>query len=496
MRKFLVGLFVVFIVAIAGLPPVFGVVYERQFEEQMDIGQLNPYTEFRVAEFERGLYSSHATVTFALSDEYVEQIRSAVVPDDPDNPVTAEQLADLDELLDLIEGELQFNVDIQHGPTSFPDGQFIGLATVKSTLDSSDGALAELQNELGLSHLFAIDAQVSLDGSTDFQASVPPVKYQDTDSAIDFSGLTIDGHYDNRDRTVVATSGINSIAVNNTDFELTITGVEMNTDARLLENYLSLGTTDIRINEIVLFDSNISEQSQVSISNAGLSGAVDVDESGKKISMDINYFIEDISGFPEMAISNVRLNFGISEIDLEAMYSYLEMTRNIGVINQDNSAEYMAEIQAIAFQVLNGSPRLSIDPVAFDLNGESFVAQLQIDFDGAALPPGSTLDVLVGNPLLLLGALSGKAYIEASDTMANLIASNIVKSQLTATLGPESEVSEEDIETLAAGQSQIMIESFVQQGMIKRTGALLRSDISYKAGELVVNETLLPLGMF
>jgi uncharacterized protein YdgA (DUF945 family) len=212
--------------------------------------------------------------------------------------------------------------------------------------------------------------------------------------------------------------------------------------------------------------------------------------------MDINYFIEEISGFPEMEIANVRLNFGISEIDLEAMYSYLEMTRNIGTIDQDNSAEYMAEIQAIAFQVLNGSPRLSIDPLAFDLNGESFIAQLQIDFDGAALPPGSTLDVLVGNPLLLMGALSGKAYIEASDTMANLIASNIVKSQLTATLGPESEVSEEDIETLAAGQSQIMIESFVQQGMIKRTGALLRSDISYKAGELVVNETLLPLGMF
>jgi Bacterial protein of unknown function (DUF945) len=166
------------------------------------------------------------------------------------------------------------------------------------------------------------------------------------------------------------------------------------------------------------------------------------------------------------------------------------------VINPENLAEYMADIQAVLFQVLSGSPSLSIDPVAFDLNGEPFIAQLQIDFDGAALPPGSTLDVLVGNPLLLMDALSGKARVEASYTMANLIASNIVKSQLTATLGPESEISAEDIESLAAGQSQMMIDSFVQQGMIKRTGALLSSDVSYTAGELIVNETILPLGMF
>ena len=496
MRKLIVALFIVFLVAVAGLPPVFGIVYERQFEEQMDIGQLNPYTEFRVAEFKRGLYSSQATVAFSLSDEYVEQIRSAVIQDDPDSPVTAEQLAELDEMLDLIEGELRFNVNIQHGPTSFPDGRFIGLAAITSTLDSSGGELAELQNELGLPHLFAMDAQVSLDGSTDFQASVPPIEYDDSDSMVNFSGLNIDGRYNNRDRTVIATSGIDSLTVNNAEFELTVSGVGMNTDAKLLENYLSLGTSDISINEIILLDPNVSGQSPVRISNAGLNGSVDVDESGQKISMDINYFIDDISGVPEMAISNVRFNFGISEVDLEAMYSYLEMTQSVGVIDQENAAAYMTEIQAIVFQVLNGSPRLSLDPVAFDLNGESFIAQLQIDFDGAALPPGSTLDMLVGNPLLLMGALSGKAHIEASDTMANLIASNIVKGQLTATLGPESEVSEEDIESLAAGQSQMLIESFVQQGMIKRTGALLSSDISYKAGELVVNETLLPLGMF
>jgi uncharacterized protein YdgA (DUF945 family) len=178
------------------------------------------------------------------------------------------------------------------------------------------------------------------------------------------------------------------------------------------------------------------------------------------------------------------------------MYSYIEVSRNMGVVNEENSAEYMAEMQSIVFQLLSGSPRLSVDPVAFHLNGESFIAQMQINFDGTTLPPGSTLDALIGNPLLWLGALSGTARIEASDTMANLIAGNIVKSQLTATLGPESEVSEADIESLASGQSRMMIESFVQQGMIKRSGKLLSSDLSYKGGELVVNEMILPLGMF
>jgi uncharacterized protein YdgA (DUF945 family) len=496
MRKFLLVLFVVALVAVAGLPPVFGFVYERQFEEQMNAGQLSPYTEFRVAEFKRGLYSSQATVAFSLSEEYIAQIRGAIIPDDPDDPVTEEQVADLEEILELIEGEVRFDVDIQHGPTSFPDGQFIGLAVVRSTLDSSAGELAELQNELGLPHLFAVDAQVGIDGSTSFQGSVPAFQHQGDGTTVNFSGLNIDGHYNTRERKVVATSAIDSLSVNNADFELSIAGMGTHTDATLLENYFSVGKSDIRINEIVLLDPNVSEQAPVRITNAGLSGTVDVDESGDNISMDINYFIDDISGFPEMEVSNVQLNFGLSKINLEAMYSYIDVTRTIGLADPDKLAEFSEQIQAIAFQVLNGSPTLSIDPVAFNLNGEPFLAKLQIDFDGNALPPGSTLDVLLGNPFLLMDALSGTARIEASDVIANLIAGNIVKSRLTATLGPESEVTEADIEELAAGQSQMMIETFVQQGIIKRSGALLSSDISYKAGELVVNETRMPLGMF
>lgn len=496
MRKLFIALFVVLVIALVGLPPVFGVVYEQQFEEQMDIGQLNPYTEFRVAEFDRGLFSSRATVAFSLTDDYVEQIRTAITPTDPAAPATAEQLESLEEIIELIEGELRFNVDIKHGPASFPEGQFIGLATVTSTLDSSTGELAELQKELGLPYLFAMDAQVALDGSTDFQGNVPPIQYGDEDSKVDFSGLNIGGHYDTRNRRVIAASAIDSLVVDNPALRLTVSGMGMNTDATILENYLSLGTTGVSVDEIVVSSSAIGEQVSIRISEADLTGSVDLSESGESLSMDVNYSVSDISGFPEMAISDIELNFGLSEINLEAMNSYLDVARNMGVATEENADEYMMELQTVVFQLLNGSPKLSIDPVAFHLNGEPFLAQMNIDFDGTTLPPGSTLDALLGNPLLWLGALSGTARVEASDTMANMIGGNIVKSQLTATLGPDSQVSDADLETLAAGQSKMMIDSLVQQGVIKRTGALLSSDLSYKGGELVVNETILPLGMF
>jgi uncharacterized protein YdgA (DUF945 family) len=496
MRKLIIVLFVVFIVAIAGLPPVFGVVYEKQFEEQLDVGQLSPYTEFRVAEFERGLYSSHATVAFSLTDDYVEQLRAAITPDDSEFPATPEQLENLEALIGLIEGELRFDVDIKHGPASFPDGRFIGLATLTSTLDSSTGELAELQKELNLPYLFALNAQVGLDGSTDFQGDVPPFQQVEADTTIDFSGLNIDGHYNNAERRVTAASTIDTLGVDNPAFGLTIGGVALNTDQTILENYFSVGTTDVSIDEIIVSGSATGEEVQIGISKTGMNVAVAVDETGDNMSMNLNYEIGEVSGFPEMAISDIQLNLSLSEINLEAMYAYIDASQKIGMMNEDTAEEYMAEMQTVVFQLLNGSPRLSIDPVAFRLNDEPFNAQMQVDFDGTALPPGSTLQALVGNPGLWLSALSGTARIETSDTMANLIAGNILKSQLTATLGPESEISEADLETLAAGQSQMMIESFVQQGMIKRKERLLSSDLSYKGGELVVNEMIMPFGMF
>ena len=496
MRKLIIMLFVVFVVTIAGLPPVFGIFYERQFEAQINAGQPNPYMVFRIAEYQRGLYSSHATIAFSLSNEYVEQIQAAMLSSGPASPVTAEQRADLEEILVFLEGELRFNLDIRHGPWSFPDGQFTGLAEVTSILDSSAGALADLQQELGLPHLFAVDAQVSLDGSTDFQASIPPIEHGDTDSSITFSGLNMDGHYDNRDRRISVTSGIEILSIDNDKFGVRIAGVGLNTDSKLLENYLWLGTGNISIDEIVVFDPDIGEQSSVRITHAGMKATVDINEAGDKISMEADYFVGDISGIPEMAWSDLRFNLGLSEISLEAMYAYVEITRNMGFVSQDNAGAFLAEMQAIVFQVLSGSPSLSVDPFAFSVNGEPFVAQLRVDFDGAALPPGSTLDMLVGNPALWMSALSGKSHVETSEAMANLIAGNFVKARLSTSLGPESEVSVADIASLASAQSRMMIDNFVQQGMIKRSGGTLSSDISYHNGELIVNDTPFPLGGF
>lgn len=494
MSKRLVIVLVILVFTVAALPPLFGIAYERQIRSQIDSAPENPYLRVELADYERGLYSSEGSLRLAFSDQYIEQLRAALATQDRADPLTAEQQAAFESLLDYTQGELRFDIDVLHGPVAIADGVSVGLARVRSELDSATGKLAEFREQVNAPYLFRAEALVGFDGSSDFQYVVPPMFGGEGNSRFEFSGFNAAGHYDGGERRLKAVGGSSSFKIEREGTRVVLENLEFETDSRLLSNLLWLGKTGVGIRDVRVFSPGSAAQSMFSMHKLGMDLDFDLNESADKLSMEVNYQIAGIIGLPETDLGDLQLRMRLSDVDLEATKDYIVLYQRFGLVNPESMGQFLAELEPLAERILRGSPRIEVEPVKFTLNGEQFLATLGIEFDGDALPADTDVTLLRSNPGLLLGALSAQGRIETSESIAKMTATSIMRDQIAKSIPPDMEATAADVDAAAHEQALAMIDSLIQQGMIRRDEALLSTNFEYTNGELVVNGTAIALG--
>jgi uncharacterized protein YdgA (DUF945 family) len=493
-KRTFITLVIVAIIA-AAAPPLFGFTYERQIREQVASAPENTLMIFELADYQRGLYTSHGTLRFALSDGYIEQLRNALDTSDPASPRTPEQQATLDSMLEFLSAELLFDIDVQHGPVMFANGLSVGLATVRSQIVSTTGKLAEFQKQLGLPYLLQVDAQVDLDGSADFQADIPPFSNSDADFSIDFSGLNYGGRFDRSNTSVKAQGGTDRFLIDTDGMQIVIEDIGLMVDSKMLVSNLWLGHTSIEVGEVHLKSPDSMDGASFDLLGLGFDADVGLNDAADKFTIEIVYRIAGISGLPDSEIENLKVGMRFRNIDREAIEEYLLLAQEMGFADPDAMEKMLPAFQSIGNRILRGSPGVDLSPVEVILNGEPFAASIGIDFDGSALPEDLVITNLANDPGLLIAALSAAGQIESSEALAKTVAETALRVQIAQGVPPDGEITGADIEAAARQQAEMVIDGAILQGLIKREGGQLKVDISYADGQLFVNDVPIPLGL-
>lgn len=493
MGKRLLIFLIVIAAAVAALPPLFGIMYERQIRAQVDEAPDYPYLSYELDSYERGLYSSQGSFRLAFSDEYVEQMRAVLTPP-ADESQTEQQQGVVDNLLEFIAGEVRFDISVDHGPITFSEGINPALAKVHAEIDSTSGALAEFQEWVNAPYLYQVDALVDFDGSSDFTASVPAMSVTEGDARLEFSGFETTGRYDNSVPNIKATGSSDSLHVEAEGVRITMDELKFETDSRILDGYVWLGTSGFDVGNFAVAGPQGASVNEIGISKFGVDVASEVNEAGDKVSISMEQRLAEVTGVPEIDVRDFLFSLRLRDIDLDAAKKYMALNQQLSLASVESIEAMVREMESLAEQVLRGSPGIDIEQLRVTFNDEPLMATARINIDGDAFPADVELMPGNANPGLLLAAMSAEGRIEASEAIAKMIATDIVRDQITASLPPEAQVSDTDVVEIARQQSGAMIDALIQQGTLQRTGDNLSVDFEFADNQLTVNGTAMPIG--
>lgn len=494
MGKRIIAAIIIVALLFVAAPSLMGIAYETQVREQIASAPDNPTIDFALVDYERGFYTSSGAFRIALSEAYIEKIRNALEFTDPANPLTPQQQEWVDDLLELMSGEVRFDLDVQHGPVNLAKGMHMGLATIQMEMDSTSGKLAEIQQMLGVPYLLRGDAQVGFDGSFAFQAEIPPMAQTESEYSFEFSGFNYDGYFGRADRSVTASGGSELLSIMSNNGQISIEDIELTADTRMLSGYLWSGSTSVDLGELHIRSMDSAVASSVDLLGLGFDVDIALGESTDKLTIATVYRLAAMHGLPDTDLANVAAGVRLRNIDRQAIEDYIRVAQDVGFGDPGAMPQALREMRTIGVKILRGSPGLDLSPFEFVLNGQPFTASLGIDFDGASIP--AAIDITNGgdDPGMLIAAISASGQVTGSEFLATSIATNILRQQIAQGIPPDAEITADDIDAAANQQAGMMIDGMIQQGLIRRVKGQLKTDFSYADGQLFVNNVPIPFG--
>lgn len=461
----------VVVLALVGAPPVVGGLTQSQVAERVAMLDANPMAMARVVDYDRGWFSSTATIELGVDSDYVAQV-SAIDGDVPPP--------------ELMGQRLPIVVDIAHGPIAVGDGVHLGWSSFVARLDPADTQTAELLERLAIPYLFEFRGRTSYTGTIDFDADMPAIETSDPEASIAFSGATLDGSLAGRDlRWDLAAS---SLRVANGDGRFVAQGIGSSGDVEIRSQHLAIGTARLGVDGIQA--TGPFGQPLLEMANLEMQGGWDVDPSGELLTGTVSYAAGSVTA-DQVELADAALGIRISNLDAAAMEAYYEaLQRVVAAGPADPAAALGEELSPVIEQLLARSPILSFEPIRFRWQNEPFDANVLLELDGAALPPLALLDPT--NPLPLIGALRATANARLSKALAEDIAVQVISTQL-AMMGGANGMPPEQIEYMAGAQAGLMLVTLVGQGYLVDGGDSYSTDLRFANGTLTINGNELPL---
>lgn len=494
LRSVSIVLVVLGLIALA-TPPALGVIYEQQVRSEFESGPSNPLFTVELADYERGLYASTATLRFAYSEQVLQRVRDLPMSDPSGATADPGSQAVADALAKLLSGDIRYNVDIRHGPVVTGDGLKLALASLRVDLDATTGTLAEVREQAGLPYLMRGEGIVGFDNVVDFRTTVPAIGWKgEDDSAVGFSGFEASGSYDRKTGGLIVDGLSAEFEIESELGAMRASGIGLDFDGRLISDYLWLGESSFSIASVEAYVATGADNLPIQMNDIDVGFDAIANQTGDKVSMAISYGIGDFTGIPGMELADMELAIELTDIDLEVINAYAELNQRMFLATPEEISASLPEFENLALRMLQGSPGFSIETARFILNGQRFVANAGIDLDAAALPPDLDIGMLQANPALLIDGLSAQGQIEAAEPLAMLIVANVVQGQIRSSLSPDAEIDEAELQAVVAQQSTMLLDGLVQQGFVDRARGALSTQFRIVDGVLLVNGKPIPLG--
>lgn len=474
MKKIVLGIVAALVIAVLGLPPLLGILTESQVRNSLASMDENPVMALNVESYDRGWFSSTARVGVGIDPDYA---RSLTALDDPNaSGLAAAMIAD---------ATLTFVVDLDHGPIVLRNGFYAGLSRFVARLDEESAVVNEIRTRFAMPYLVEIRGQLGFTGVFRYDADVPPVDFADESGEVFFSGLITDGTL--RRGNLVTSGRIDEISFDSVGAAGQIRGISFNGDNNRVNAYLWTGPFEMLVDSVVFTNPLLGAEPMLNISGLRLAGDSQLDDSGELISGSVIYAADSFVAGQEFSLANAEISAVVTNLSIDALETYYETMLSL---DPNDPLAALGALQTIGSQLFERNPTFALSPVRFEYNGEPFTAHIEVRTSDAAQ---GSIDFM--NPMMLASLLEVSADATASKTLAAELASMIVQGQLAAAFAGEELPPGQDIAQIAQQQAEVMLTTFVGQGLIVEVGDNYTTTIEYANGEITVNGTPLPLGM-
>jgi uncharacterized protein YdgA (DUF945 family) len=492
-----VSLVIAVVVAVLlGMPPVVGLFTEDRLaartlaiEEQTDNGY-----QLEIIEFDGGWFNSSARINASLNEELIEQIAAAAISDDNPSSVLMGAV-----VRSLLTRSLPLAIDFGHGPLTFANGLQFGLVSTTIRPDPESDGMADILEALDVEYLFELRTLTKLDGSSTFEAEVPPIDVDFPAGQVAFSGFMSDGNFDFRQRHLAGSGVINSIQVDaGATGVINIEDVSLQTDMTGITPGMWLGDAMAEIGAVSSNGVGPGGPFNLTVARAGASFDTTLDEDTELVTIEGKYYLDSLfsnsaTGDEDLRLTDVNFDFTMRDFSMQALQEYYDYSRQI-VVSPETAPPIFPGIENIVYLTLVSSPSIAIGPLNFLWDDQPFEAQVLLSINGSEVPERDAYNMF--DLPLLIRAITVEGSTAMSNDIAQLLATEAAQYQIRSNAAAAgNQIAEQDVHAMAQSQSLGMLYALVAQGLLAQTEEGYSSELLFVNGELTVNETIVPLGL-
>jgi hypothetical protein len=453
-----------------GLPPVFGRLTEAQVRARVaDIDGTAAWIA-NVQSFDSGWFRSRARIRLGLEPRYLPPVgQGSLAP--------GEQAA-----ISALLRDVPLAIDFGHGPIAVLNGLHLGVAKLVARLDEDASGIADLEQRLGVAHLFEFRGRSAFTGALAFDADLPPVDVTMGSTNLDFSGAALEGTFA-RNR-LVATGALDRFELSSPAGAISIRNARGSVDNEIRSAYVMPGDAGFSIERIAIVDRALGPTPRFEATNLSLESVASLDPGEKLLDARASYAVDSLL-VDGTRVADARVGLALRHVDVAALEQYFAATEQLQGRGGSAADRPRDTLRPALERALEARPSLALDPVRFRLDDEPFVAHLEIVTNAS---PSRAIDLQ--NPAAALDLVTTTVEIELSKRLAQQLT-------LLAALRyvGEAGLPPDQLRNLAEAQSGIFLLTLVTQGILADTGDGYRAELRLADGGLTVNGKVLPFDL-
>lgn len=385
--------------------------------------------------------------------------------------------------------ELSFEVvvDVQHGPvlTQFSTG--LGLAAWEAyTKDDSLREFIEWEDEKAF---YNVVGSVGLFGHLSYSDSISSfsTNVDGQQLAVSFSGY--EGSGEASSDAFSYQGQLDTVEIFMENHAISFSEMKLSTEAQsdmlsVMRGELYEGNMSIGVGEVIVRQPD--DVDLVNLQDLGVEFISTFSENNESMDIDMNYSVKALKG-DDIALDKLTLNTAFNNIDTEFLYAYNQTMREV------YGKEPEAIEEATKKLVKKSLPQLLQAEPEFVMSQFSGVME-QGDFNGnmsAKLVGVSQVPQSIDNTEFWLSNL----IVDASIAIDKPLLRWLAEQQLLSTMRMQYPgANDAEIVQMAEQQVPMMINMYVQQGLLKETEDEYRSEFQMEDGEALLNGQKIPLG--
>jgi len=466
----------IIVLVLLAAPFAIGMINENSMNREIERMSDNPALAFRITSFDRGWFSTRATVEIGIDEDYLDMIQGG----QPDPMLTM-----------MFGGfTLPIVVEFGHGPILLDDGFALGTASVHAYV-SPESQLATLaQQFLGMPYVVDIRGRGGFFGSGfTYEGEVPPIDFASPDMSLNSTGITFAGTWKS-DASQIEGELVN-LSLQSPFASAIVESIMFSSDTtRSGPDAFPLGTGGASIGRISVTDPLQGAQAVFSFEDFSATGTMAADDSGELMDLQAVYRFGLLSVPNQFEISDAAIGINMSHIDMQAANEFYVLSTNL-TQTPDPEAQ-LALMMPIAERVLANDPVISIDPFEFSMPEGDFDGRVMISFDSTALPSGQITDL--EDPNVARAVIDATLDLSASKPLAHRIGAMLMAAQGGLPPGPDGQpLPPDQVAAMLEAQAPVMFLALAAQGFLSDDGDAYSTTIRLENGQVTANGQILPI---